>query len=210
MPTPKPIFLYRLRVDGEDDQKMTQFLKKHSNRYLLVHHVLPTGNPHYHAYVETHLSQGNFSNYVKKEMGVSKGDYSNKKCSADRKHEYLSYLFNTKKGNVPRYVSAEDFSILDIKTYQEHANQIALEFKTKMALGKKTQYECVMLTIERLGKDKCIFPEIIYDELVEVLQECHVVARPNHIRDMIFSVMVYSGQRQAKETAKSIALKFFS
>lgn len=206
----KTDYLYRLRVDGSDDERMTQFLKKHSCRYLLVHHVLPTGNPHYHAYVETHLSQGNFSNYVKKEMGVSKGDYSNKTCSDDRKHEYLSYLFNTKKGNVPRYVSSEDFSILDIKTYQEHANTIAQEFQAKMALGKKTQYDCVMLTIERLGKENCIYPAIIYDTLVEVLKDCRVVARPNHIRDMIFSIMVYSGQRQAQENAKTLALKFFS
>lgn len=209
MPTPKTVHQYRLRVDGEDDQKMTQFLKKHSSRYLLVHHVLPYGNPHYHAYVETHLTQGNFSNYVKKEMGVSKGDYSNKTCSADRKHEYLSYLFNTKKGNVSRTVSYENFGTLDIKTYQEQSKQIAEEFQAKMALGKKTQYDVVMLTIERLGKENCIHPEIIYDELVEVMKANHTVARPNHVRDMIFSVMVYSGQRQAQESAKTLALKYF-
>jgi len=211
MPTVKTIHQYRLRVDGEDDPKMTQFLKKHTSRYLLVHHVLPTGNPHYHAYVETHLTQGNFSNYVKKEMGVSKGDYSNQTCADDRKHEYLSYLYNTKHGNKSRTVSYENFGTLDIKTYQEQALQISKEFKTKMALGKKTQYDIVQITLERCLKlDKTLLAHIIYDELVEVLKETRTVARPNHVRDMIFSVMVFSGQRQAEESAKELALKFFS
>lgn len=211
MPTVKTTKLYRLRVDGEDDQKMTQFLKKHSTRWLLVHHVLPTGNPHYHAYVETHLTQGNLSNYVKKELGVSKGDYSNQTCLPDRSHEYLSYLFNTKHGNVSRYVSSEDFSLLDIKTYQEHASQITKEFERKMALGKKTQIDIVQITLERCLKNgKVLLADVIYDELVEVLKETRTVARPNHVRDMIFSVMVYSGQRQAENSAKEIALKFFN
>jgi len=210
MPTAKTVRQYRLRVDGEDDLKMTQFLQKHTSKYLLVHHVLPTGNPHYHAYVETHLTQGNFSNYVKKEMGVSKGDYSNQTCADDRKHEYLSYLYNTKHGNKSRTVSYHNFGTLDIKTYQESAQQIAKEFKTKMALGKKTQYDIVMLTIERLTPVHCVHATVIYDELVSVMKECKVVARPNHVRDMIFSVMVYSGQRQAEESAKELALKFFS
>lgn len=207
--TPKPIHRYRLRVDGEDDQKMTQFVKEYCERYLLVHHVLPHGNPHYHAYVETHLTQGNFSNAVKKQMGVSGGDYSNQKCDEDRKIEYLSYLYNTKKGNEPRTVTYEGFSVLDIKTYQEHSKAITKEFTTKMAAGKKTQYDLVTITAERLGKENCIFPHIIYDELVGVLKENRTVARPHHVRDMIYCIMCFYGHREARDTAKTIALKYF-
>lgn len=206
---PKTIHVYRLRVDGEDDPKIIQFLKSYSERYLLVHHVLPHGNPHYHAYVETHLTQGNFSNAVKKQMGVSGGDYSNKICHSDRKIEYLSYLYNTKKGNEPRTVTYEGFSPLDIKTYQEHSKAIAKEFSTKMAAGKKTQHDIVTITAERLTKEKCIFPHIIYDELVEVLKENRTVARPHHVRDMIYCIMCFYGSRQAKESAKELALKYF-
>ena len=202
--------LYRLRADGDDDQKVIQFLKKHSTRYLLVHHVLPTGNPHYHAYVETHLTQGNLSNYVKKELGVSKGDYSNKTCSEDRKHEYLSYLFNTKKGNQPRYVSSEEFSLLDIKTYQDNAKTIAEEFQQRMTEnGKKTQFEIVEIVALRLA-NKVLLPEVIYEELIEVLKATRTVARPNHVRDMIYCVMAYYGHTAEKERARGIALKFFS
>jgi len=200
---------YRLRVDGEDDLKITQFLKKHSDKYLLVHHVLPTGNPHYHAYVETHLTQGNFSNYVKKELGVSGGDYSNKTCNSDRKIEYLSYLYNTKKGNVPRTVCYASFGTLDIKTFQEHSKQISQEFTTKMAQGKKTQYDIVTITAERLGREHCIHPTVIYDELIEVIKINRTVARPHQVRDMIYSIMCFYGDRHARESAKQIALKFF-
>lgn len=202
--------LYRLRADGDDDQKVIQFLKKHSTRWLLVHHVLPTGNPHYHAYVETHLTQGNLSNYVKKELGVSKGDYSNKSCAEDRKHEYLSYLFNTKKGNVSRYVSSEEFTLLDIKTYQDNAKTIAEEFQERMTQnGKKTQYEIVEIVASRIG-NKAFTAELIYDELIEVLKFTRTVARPNHVRDMIYCVMAFHGSRSDKERMRSVALKFFS
>jgi hypothetical protein len=147
---------------------------------------------------------------VKKELGVSKGDYSNKTCSEDRKHEYLSYLFNTKKGNVPRYVSSEDFSMLDIKTYQENAKTIAEEFQQRMTEnGKKTQFEIVEIVALRLA-NKVLLPEVIYEELIEVMKATRTVARPNHVRDMIYCVMAYYGHAAEKERARGIALKFFS
>lgn len=88
---------YRLRVDGDNDERVVDFLQKYCGKFLLVHHVTKTENPHYHAYCESTLTQGNFSNKVKQVLEVSGDAYSNKSCAADRKLEYLSYLFNTKK-----------------------------------------------------------------------------------------------------------------
>jgi len=200
---------YRVRIDGDNDVRVTDFCKKYGGKCLLVHHILPSGNPHYHAYIESKLSQGNFSNKIKLELEVKGGDYSNKTCAVDRRHEYLSYLFNTKKGNQSRTVYYEGFSVLDVKTYQEAAKTVSEDFAHRMSQEKKTQFELVMLVIDRLGKENCFNPEVIYDEVIEVMKLNRMVARPYHVRDMISSVMAFSGNSRAQATAKSIALKFF-
>ena len=64
------LFEYRIRFDGirEVDDRAIAFFKKRSDGFILVHHVTETENPHYHAYVRTSVSQGNFSNYLKKNL----------------------------------------------------------------------------------------------------------------------------------------------
>ena len=209
---------FRVRIDGETDELVMQFFKEHTTKYLLVHHVLPSGNPHYHAYCETHYSQGNFSNKIKSVLGVAGGDYSNKTCDPDRVHEYLSYLFNTKNGNEWRKVSSLAFSILDIKVAQEHAQLVAKEFAARMKLKKLPQFDIVEMVISRLGskgmgqRDDGTFwhPGTIYDEVIEVMRLNRCVARPHHIRDVISSVMAWSPNAHARSVAKELALKYFN
>lgn len=208
---------FRVRIDGDDDGRVEKFIREQTIRHLLVHHVLPTGNPHYHAYVETTTSQGNFSNRIKSVLGVAGGDYSNKTCDPDRVHEYLSYLFNTKNGNEWRKVSSEGFSILDIKIAQEHAGLIAKEFATRMKHKKLPQFDIVELVLERLhlrgqGIDlngQYYSAEVIYDEVIEVMRLNRCVARPHHVRDVISSVMAWSPSAKARSKAKELALKYF-
>lgn len=207
---------FRVRIDGEDDGVVETFFRNHSTRYLLVHHRLPTGNPHYHAYCETHFSQGNFSNKIKSVIGVAGGDYSNKTCDLDRTHEYLSYLFNTKNGNEWRKVSSMEFSIIDIKIAQENAHLIAKEFATRMKQKKLPQFDIVEMVLSRLGErgraeDGTYWSApVIYDEVLEVMRLNRAVARPHHIRDIISSVMAWSPNREAQNKAKELALKYFS
>lgn len=210
MPKPKSTTLkaFRLRVDGLFDEAMISFLKQHSERYLLVHHLTETENPHYHAYVETTCSQGNFANKVKASLGVSGSDYSNKVCDSDRAMSYLSYLFNTKNGNQARCVDYQGFSVIDVATHQANAKSIADDFAVRMAQSKKTQYELIEIVIERL-KDKVLLPEVIYDVVVDVLRLNRCVARPNHIRDMIASVMAWSDNPYAKKQIKELTMKYF-
>lgn len=212
MPKPKAttIKAYRVRVDTEGDDRMIAFCKKYSETYLLVHHVTTTENPHYHIYLETWLSQGNFSNKIKTDLEVKGGDYSNKVCDPDRKLQYLSYLFNTKKGNQPRVVTYEGFSVIDVATYRENAQQIANEFATRMKEGKKTQADVAHIVLERMDERQTVFPEVIYDHVITVLKECRMMARPNHIKDIIATVMAYSTNRRAKDQIKELTLKFFS
>ena len=207
---------FRVRIDGQDDGQVEKFFREQAIRYLLVHHLLPTGNPHYHAYVETRLTQGNFSNKIKSVLGVAGGDYSNKTCDPDRVHEYLSYLFNTKNGNTWRKVSSVGFSILDIKVAQENANLISKEFASRMKRKKLPQFDMVEMVIERLGErgtniyGMYVFAEVIYDEVIEVLRLNRAVARPHHIRDMIASVMAWSPNKDARKQIKESTLKYFN
>ena len=212
MPKPKSTTIkhYRVRVDGLDDVKLISFCKEYSEVYLLVHHVTSTDNPHYHIYLETTYSQGNFSNKIKQILGVKGGDYSNAICDPDRKIEYLSYLFNTKKGNQPRVVAYEGFSVIDIATYRENSQQVAREFQQKMKDGKKTQVDVVHIVLERLDPDQCRFPHVIYDTVVSVLKESRMMARPNHVKDIIASVMAFSDSKCARQQIKDLTLKFFS
>jgi len=212
MPKPpsKEVKAFRVRVDGEDDARMVEFCKNLGTKFLLVHHVLPTGNPHYHFYAETTLTQGNLSNQIKKKLGVTGGDYSNKSCDMNRKMEYLSYLFNTKKGNVPRVVAYVGFNMLDIATMKENSEKIAHEYKVALQRSKKTQFQIVELVMERIPDNKVWLPEVVYEYTIETLQECRTMARPNHVRDIIATVMAYSKNRKAKEIVRDLTLKFFS
>lgn len=210
---PKPpsttTYAYRVRIDGLMDDKVDQFFKQYCQRWLLVHHETTTENPHYHAYCETKYSQGNFSNHIKRDLGVKGGDYSNKKCDSDRMIEYLSYLFNSKKGNKSRVVSYEGFSVLDVATYKANAEQIAEEFQQRMSATKKTQYDIVMIVLERMDPRQTCYPAIVYDVVIDTLKAYHMVARPNHIKDIISCVMAYSDDKDARDRSKELTLKYF-
>jgi len=198
---------YRVRIDGDQDDDLIKFFDEYTDRYVLVHHTTLTDNPHYHAYCETKYTQGNFSNKIKQVLKVTGGDYSNKTCNDDRKNEYLSYLFNTKKGNVSRLVKFVEFSIIDIKIHQEQAMTIAKDFKAKLSASKKTQIDIALIVLERCDSPHA---SVIYEEVISVLKEHRMMARPNHVKDIIATVMAYSPDRRAREQIKDLTLKFFS
>lgn len=200
---------YRVRVDCEGDDKVTDFCKKYCEAYVIVHHVTTTENPHYHFYAETTLSQGNFSNKIKTDMQVAGSDYSNKQCDLDRKSEFLSYLFNTKKGNEPRLVTYEGFSPIDIAIYRENADTIAREFEAKMKSKNQTQYDVTEIVLERMSKTEAANVDTIYDIVQDVLKTCKMMARPNHVKDIIATVMARSGDPRLRNSIKDNILKYF-
>jgi len=202
--------IFRVRVDGLTDDIVSAFCKRHCSRFLIVHHTTLTENPHYHFYVETHFTQGNFSNKIKSDMKVTGSDYCNQQCDPDRKLEYLSYLFNTKKGNVPRLVTYDGFSPLDIATYAEAAKTIETEFQAKLKQKKKTQYDVVEAVLDRMDHRQLCFHEVVYDEVISVMKLMRIMARPNHVRDMIATIMAYGDDKKANKVIKELTLKFFS
>lgn len=208
------IYEWRLRVDlpaERDENDMKMFLEQNCSVFLLVHHTTTTENPHYHAYCATNLSQGNFSNKLKKALNVKGGNYSCAKCDPDRKLGYLSYLFNTKKGNIPRCVSYDGMSPIDVATAQASAKEIADSFETKCKAIKKTQIDVAHIVLERIQEHKESFlSRNIYDHAIAVLKECRMMIRPHQVRDIIFMVMALSGHPLTEQTARDKVCEYFS
>jgi len=197
---------YRIRFDGTrslDDQAIA-FLKKRSDGFILVHHVTQTENPHYHVYVRSKVTQGNFTNYLKKEFGVSKSDYSVKTCATDRKLEFWSYLFNTKQGNQPTLVAYDGISPLEVEQARSNAKQIASEFETRIKTNntkKLTKFDIA----EKLSKEK--FPDRgdLYDAVVKLLHMNRMCSNTFVIKDIMSTVL----HLQDDKTMKSRLLQYF-
>lgn len=197
---------YRIRFDGIrslDDQAIA-FFKKRSDGYILVHHVTQTENPHYHAYVRTTVSQGNFSNYLKKEFGVSKSDYSVKTCSPDRRLECWSYLFNTKLANEPTLVSYEGVSPLEVQLAKTTAGQITSEFETRMKADKKklTKFDIA----EKLSKEKFRDHGELYDAVIKLLHNNRMCSNSFVVKDIMSTTLHINGDTDMKNRL----LKYFT
>lgn len=129
--------LFRLRVDEVNlfvQQKFTELL--HGHEHVFVKHVLPHGNPHFHAYADLDYKSCQALRYqIDKRFDITKSDQrSVTPCDVDRKDEYIQYLFNTKKGNVWTLLS----STMDVTAHQQAALQVTEEF-VKSRKGKKLQ-----------------------------------------------------------------------
>lgn len=152
---------FRVRIDLDDDDKVTDFCKPYST-YVIVHHVLPHGNPHYHMFIEDlmSLSIDAFRARVKRYFKPSKSsDYSVKKCDDSKVNEYVQYLFNTKHGNQPRLVSTYNFSDDSIAECKEAAENVSNDYEQRT---REREKQSKGPTIFQLGV-----------ELKQLLEEAH-------------------------------------
>jgi len=150
------------------------------------------------------VSQGNFSNYLKKEFGVSKSDYSNKTSAPDRRLEFWAYLFNTKKGNVSTLISYEGISPLEVQLAKETSNQITKEFETRMASDKKkmTKFDIA----ERLSKEKFATRGDLYDAVLKLLHDNRMCSNSFVIKDIMSTTLHINGDKDMK----ACLLKYFT
>lgn len=153
---------FRVRIDQSDDDSVIKFCSSYTSS-VIVHHVLPHGNPHYHMYIEDlmSLSIDAFRARVKRYFKpVKSTDYSVKKCDDDKVNEYVQYLFNTKHGNVARYVSSTNFSDDDLVKCKEGAQVVSDEFER---VTREREKQSKGPTIYQLGL-----------ELKQLLDEMHL------------------------------------
>lgn len=92
---------FRVRIDNVTDAAMIKFCESYPS-YVIVHHILPHGNPHHHAYIDAPMIMSDntlrmrFKRYFEPSQRT---DYSVKICDEEKVNEYVQYLFNTKHGN---------------------------------------------------------------------------------------------------------------
>lgn len=170
----------RLRIDGEDDAKVIEFLKPYYAS-VLVHHVLPHGNPHFHAYVDDKmaLSIDAFRARVKRFFKTTKSsDYSVKKCDDDKVNEYVQYLFNTKHGNASRLVSVVNFDNDLIDTLKKAAQDVSESYDERTRQREKTIkgptiYQLGVELVELIKANHLADDIMIADYTRYAIQVCH-------------------------------------
>lgn len=201
---------YRVRIDTEMNDEIRlcviKFFNEKCDSALVVHHRPGHGeNPHLHAWVDTKYTQGNFSNYIKKAFTVSKGSYANQKCDEDRKLEYFSYMFNTKKGNESTLIHTKDVPMFQVLSAQETAHTIAKEFAHKIATQKKmTKFDIA----ETIAQREWSGDSELYDSVVDVLHKNRMCSASFVVRDIMCTVKNMGSSKQ--NSAKEACLRFFS
>lgn len=146
--------MFRLRVDipetGLDSDDLIAVCE--ATEYVAVHHILPTGNPHYHLYVKTDLKENTLRLRIKRKFQFQKSsDYSLKTCNPQMVNEYVQYMFNTKHGNKYELIGFNNFDENLLNSLIANANQVSTEFetKTKNKRTKPTVYELAMEVRDR-------------------------------------------------------------
>jgi len=139
--------LVRGRIDevkGVTDAVLEEWLTTVGTDLVLVHHILPTGNPHYHFYLDAVFKSVQSMAYQmkKKFPNLTKSDWTIKPCDLERRGEYFSYLFNNKRGNVSRLVKA----FTDMEPFITKAAEITADFdaRRKEKQKKHTGYDISM------------------------------------------------------------------
>ena len=74
---------------------------------------------------------------------------------------------------------------------------------------KQTQYDVTEIVLERMQTADARNVETIYDIVQDVLKTCKMMARPNHVRDIIATVMARSGDPRLRNSIKENILKYF-
>lgn len=173
--------LFRLRVDEVNANVQEQLTKLMSgHEHVLVKHVLPNGNPHFHAYVDLDYNSRQALRYhIDTKCKTKAAERSVTSCDPERKDEYIQYLFNTKHGNQWRIVS----STVDTTEHQAKALAVATEFEeSKPPKEKKQQgptmwdmaqeiHQLFVLTHVRMPSNQ--FPSEIHREYAKLaIQVC--------------------------------------
>jgi len=154
---------FRLRIDQQGDvtiDALEKFLKPYKT-CLLVHHELPHGNPHWHAYVDaTNNTIGieAIRNRLKKTFTLPSGSYSLKSCDESRINEYIQYLFNTKHGNKWSIAFVHNVSDDIIANAQQNAEKVSADYAAaRKVTPVVTLYELAEETAELMkGKPDTI------------------------------------------------------
>lgn len=158
--------MFRLRLDQLDqthENVLNHTLKicSPSNEVLVVHHVLPHGNPHIHAYLKTDLKEQCLRQRIKR-LGYAASQFSLKTCDPDKKDEYIQYLFNKKHDNIPTLLHVDNIDSQHLDRLQTQAQEYHDEYKTNTTTKRTKQ-----LTLYDLAQEveKIVNPDLTVNDL---------------------------------------------
>lgn len=219
--------MFRIRVDIVNDLNSDEILELcDSVAHVVVRHELPHGNPHYHIWTQTEVKEQTLrQRFVR--HGITKTDYSIKKCNPNRIDEYVQYMFNTKFGNKWELIDTRNFDLKHLDDLIKNAKEISDDFEERnKSADKPTIYSLAMEVrnvfkhnyhmldnpVENLGKRQA--PEG-YDEYLEHLKIAISVCRKhkqafeeNYLRRLV-STAICEGASGRKTIMSKIMAKEF-
>lgn len=128
--------MFRVRVDIKNEVDPVGVVED-NDQYVIVKHLLPHGNPHYHFYIKPNKDYkiNAYRQRIKRFFGVDTDEYSVKQCDAKRVNEYLQYLFNSKHGNTSS-LHAHNISENEIQQAIEGARLVQQDFEERQTKRK--------------------------------------------------------------------------
>jgi len=154
----------RIRIDAGDlvtNETLTEWVSSNSEDYCVVHHLV-NENSHFHLYMDSPMvmSPQSMRYKLKTKFKLDKVEYCVGDCDPARVSEYLSYLFNTKHGNVANLISTSlDKDV--IAQAMADADKISDAYnRTKVKRPTKSLYD-MALEVRQTVKDERDKLEII-------------------------------------------------
>lgn len=137
--------MFRVRIDQKSDLDIPHYMETIGAKTLvLFHHVLPHGNPHFHAYIEIEKPINALRDKLKKDLKVTGSLISVKQCDPSRVNEYLQYNFHKKHGNIATLIYNHNFDNQLLHKLQIQAQSVADEYhesKTTKRNSKLTIFD---------------------------------------------------------------------
>lgn len=148
--------MFRIRLDIINDLNADKLIEVcQTTSHVIVRHELPTGNPHYHAYIATELKENTLRQRIKRLDNTLKStDYSIKKCNPELINEYVQYMFNTKHGNKWELIDSHNFDNNLIDTLIENAKKISEDYVTTKSKSSRITIWDMAQEVDQLIQDK--------------------------------------------------------
>lgn len=221
--------MFRVRVDIVNDLNSDDLLEVcgSPDTHVLVRHELPHGNPHFHLWLPTDLTDKAIRQRLDRKFKLKSTDRSVKICDPNRINEYVQYMFNTKHGNRWEIISVRNFDDKLLNDLIKAAKEISDDFEERnQQKDKPTIYSLAMEVrnvfkhtyhisdnpVENLGKRQA--PEG-YDEYLEHLKIAISVCRKhrqpfeeNYLRRLI-TTAICEGESGRKTIISKIMAKEF-
>lgn len=173
-------------VEPERHAALTQWVQSFASEFLLVRHTdRNQRNEHVHAWLQCDLALPTVRLRIKKQYPALYGNkgYSLTPCDEERKDEYLTYMFNLKKGNIPYFIAEN--GVPNWETFREASSKLTDDYheKTKNSYSKNDCLTDILQVYARRDQIFCVSG--CYSLILEKSRQHGVLFSINAVRDII-------------------------